>query len=191
MKSTCGSPWSGCAITTGTRIDVASVVRGEQSGARGRSLRAPRIEIDFLQVAHRLAPQLLEAVGEIAREFGVANQERREPPPGDEGMIERQHDDLFVHDVERVAELARVAHAGEVADLGPVIAQKVDEPLRVLVGKTENDLVAYPLLGGVARDSLKDREPAGGGVLDGLEVAVLHVRQDALPRGGEVHEVAL
>ncbi len=75
-------------------------------------LRAPRIEIDFLQIAHGLAPQLLEAVGKIAREFGVANQERREPPPGDKGMIERQHDDLLVHDVERVAELARVAHAG-------------------------------------------------------------------------------
>ncbi len=81
------------------------------------SLRASRIEIDLLQIAHGLAPQLLEAVGEIAREFGVANQERREPPPGDEGMIERQHHDLLVHDVEWVAELARVAHAGEVADL--------------------------------------------------------------------------
>src|SRR5712692_6910942 len=154
-------------------------------------LGPPWIEIDFLQIAHRLAPQLLEALGEIARKLGVANQERREPPPGDEGMIERQHDDLLVHDVERVAELARVAHAGEVADLGPVIAQKVDEPLRVLVGKTENDLVAYSLLGGVARDSLQDREPAGGGVLDGLEIAALHVGKNALPRGGEVHEVAL
>src|SRR6266702_4046987 len=157
----------------------------------GTFLRAPRIEIDFLKVAHRLAPQLLEAVGEIARKFGVANQERREPPPGDEGMIERQHDDLLVHDVERVAELARVAHAGEVADLGPAIAQELDEPLRVLVGKTEDDLVAYFFLGGVARDSLQDREPAGGGGLDGLEIAALHVRQKALPGGGEVHEVAL
>src|SRR5712664_3596323 len=103
----------------------------------GMLLGPPWIEIDFLQVAHRLAPQLLETMGEIARKLGVANQERREPPSGDEGMIERQHDDLFVHDVERMAELARVAHAGEVADLGPVIAQKVDEPLRVLVGKAE------------------------------------------------------
>src|SRR5260221_12178465 len=101
----------------------------------------PRIEIDFLQIAHRLAPQLLEAVREIARELGVANQERCEPPARDEGMIERQHDDLRVHDVERVAELARIAHAGEVADFGPGIAQKIAEPLRVLVGKTENDLV--------------------------------------------------
>jgi hypothetical protein len=68
---------------------------------------SPGIEIDFLQIAHRLAQQLLEAVGEIARKLRIANQERCEPPPGDEGMIERQHDDFLVHDVKRVAELAR------------------------------------------------------------------------------------
>src|SRR6266571_2987153 len=73
----------------------------------------------------------------------------------------------------------------------PVIAQKVDEPLRVLVGKTENHLVAHFLLGSVARDSLQDLEPAGGGVLDRLEIAVLHIGKNAVARGGEVHEVAL
>src|SRR5258706_1004164 len=81
-------------------------------GRRWRFVGPPRIEIDFLQVAHRLAPQLLEAVGEIARKLRVADQQRREPPSGAEGMIERQHNDLPVHHVERVRELARLAPAG-------------------------------------------------------------------------------
>src|SRR3989442_14863136 len=71
------------------------------------------------------------------------------------------------------------------------MAQKCDGRWTFWVGKPESDLLPYFFLGGVARDSRKDRKPAGGSVLDRLEIAALHVGQNALARGGEVHEVAL
>src|SRR6266540_600633 len=68
-------PW----LTVSYSLQICQAVRDGQLGPGGMFLRAPRIEIDFLQIAHRLAPQLVEAVGQIARELGVADQERREP----------------------------------------------------------------------------------------------------------------
>src|SRR5262245_56592978 len=91
-------------------------------------LRAPaRQEAHLAQVLERLLPQRVEALGQAVGEGAVAHQERREAALRHERMIERQDHGVFVHYVERMPELARIAHPGEMAERCGVAAQEVDQ----------------------------------------------------------------
>src|SRR5258706_54947 len=90
-----------------------------------------------------------------------------------------------------MTKLARVANSGEVADLRSVLLQKLHQPRCSLVREPEHDVLAYLPLGGVSRDAAENRESRGDRLIDRLQVAVLHVREDLLLRGGEVHQVSL
>src|SRR5229473_2619352 len=82
---------------------------------------SPRIEADFLEALHRPAPQALEPLGEILRHVAVAHEQRRESSLGHERVVEGKDDELVVDDVEGVAELARVADPGEMANVRLVL----------------------------------------------------------------------
>ena len=88
--------------------------------SRWRLLGAAWVEIDFLEAPHRLPPQLLEAPGQVLCELFVANEQRCESSLGHERMIERQHDEVVIDNVEWVPKLARVANTSEVPDLAPL-----------------------------------------------------------------------
>lgn len=62
----------------------------------------------------------------------VPDEQRREASLGHERVIERQHHDVLVHHVEGMTELARVAHARDVADFGPVFSKELHQTRRGL-----------------------------------------------------------
>src|SRR5258705_3549127 len=78
------------------------------------------VEVDLPEMAHRLLPQRLEAGGEALREIPVPHQERREATIRHEGVVEWENHDILVDDVEGVAELSGVPHAGDMTQLGAV-----------------------------------------------------------------------
>ena len=104
-------------------------------------------------------------------------------------MIERQHHRVLVDDVERVAQLAGVADAGDLPQIVPVRLQELDQRGGGLVGEAEDDPMLDAVLGGVAGDAAEDREPAGNRGIDRLEVAGLEIGQDAGAGGGERQQV--
>jgi hypothetical protein len=57
-----------------------------------------RMEVDLSQVSHRLAPEFLKTIGQLFRQFSVANQEGSEPPFRDKRMVEAENDDLIIND---------------------------------------------------------------------------------------------
>lgn len=68
--------------------------------------------MNLLQGSHRLSPQRFEAIREVGGQVTVAHQQRREPTLWNERVIEREEDDLSVHDMEWMPELAGVADGG-------------------------------------------------------------------------------
>jgi len=87
----------------------------------------PRVHVDLLQALHRLAPESFETVGEALHQIAIADEQRREAHARHERVIERQNDDIVVHDMERMSELARVSHSGKVPDFGAMSPQELEE----------------------------------------------------------------
>jgi hypothetical protein len=83
-----------------------------------------RIDGNLAQAAHRFAPQLVESLGQALGQLPIAQQQRRESPVFDKGMIERQHHRVLVDDVKRVAQFSGVANTG---DMTQILAMAFEE----------------------------------------------------------------
>ena len=72
-------------------------------------------------------------------------------------MIDGQDDNFFVHDVERVAKLARIADAGHMVEVGPMLLQERNQLGCGAVPKAEHNTVIDAVGDGVAGDAPKQR----------------------------------
>src|SRR5262245_61551657 len=104
-------------------------------------------------------------------------------------MIERQNDDALVDDMKRMADLTRIPYAGKTANIPTMRLQEFKQLRRGPVGEAKYDLMPDLSLGRVASNAAENGKAAVDGLIDGRQVAGLHVRHDAIVRVRKVHQV--
>jgi len=97
------------------------------------------MEVNLAQVPHRLRPQFLESIAELLRKILVTHQERSKTALRNERMVEAEDHHILINDMEGVTEFSGVAHAGDMFQVRPVLAQKSNQLWSRSVAETKDD----------------------------------------------------
>ena len=84
--------------------------------------------MDLSQVFHGFGPQTLETARQLLSQSPIADQKGCEASVGYERVVERQNDEIIIHDMERMTDLTGISDARHMFQVSPILLNKADEP---------------------------------------------------------------
>src|SRR5262249_21956199 len=91
--------------------------------------------------------------------------------------------------MKRMADLTRIPNAGKTANIRTMRLQEFEQSRLGPVGEAKHDLMSNLSFGRVASNAAENGKAAVDRLIDGRQVAGLHVRKDAIVCVREMHQV--
>src|SRR5689334_2840229 len=106
-------------------------------------------------------------------------------------MIDGKYDDLLVDDVEGMPKFSGVSNTGDAIEAGSMFLEKRDQLGSRPITEAENDTMIEIARSRISGDAPEERRARSFRAIDCRDVALFHIRPDAVLGRGQMHQVPL